>query len=101
MKIKYITGAPADLLELYDNEQATTVDIYNDRWEFAQHMDFFIPACARTAYTVSLGNAKSATNTKPKSNSEKIDSDYDAMLREAIDVESNDPDPVSFSIFFI
>lgn len=94
-KIKDKSGAPADLLDLYDDEQSNEIDIYNDRWDFAEHMNFFIPACARTAYTVSLDDAKSTTKTNSKSAGEKSDSEYEAMIQEAIDVEKNDPDLVS------
>lgn len=91
-RIKDKSGAPADLLDLYDNNKPTKIDLFSDRWDFAEHMDFFIPACARTAYTVSLGNKQSKTNIK-KSISREL---YDEML----DVELNDPDPVSVLFTF-
>lgn len=66
--------------------------MYSDRWDFAEHMNFYIPACARSAYTVSLGNMQSKTNVK-QSTSRK--SDIDDML----EVEMFDPDPVSDLLF--
>lgn len=92
-RIKDKSGAPADLLDLYDSEKPTKIDLFSDRWDFAEHMDFFIPACARTAYTVSLGNKQSKTNIKPAT---ILASYYDEML----DVELNDPDPVSVLFIF-
>lgn len=89
-RIKDKSGAPADLLDLYDSTKPIAIDLYNDRWDFAQHMDFFIPACARSAYTVSLGNKKAKTNLKASTSRELYD--------EALDVELNDPDPVSISL---
>lgn len=62
-------------------------------------MNFYIPACAREAYTVSLGNAKSSTNTKPKSSGHASESDYETMLKEAQIVDILDPDPVSCCTF--
>ena len=85
-RIKYKSGAPADLLDLYDSENPIAIDIYNDRWDFASHMAFYIPACARSAYTVSLGNKQSTTKTKPTK----------SLDIEMLDVELNDPDLVSY-----
>lgn len=65
-KIRDKSGAPADLLDFY-NENDVSFDIYQDRWQYASHMDFFIPACARSAYTISIGNSASVTNLKRKS----------------------------------
>lgn len=76
-RIKDKTGAPADLLDLYDSEKPTKIYLFNDRWDFAEHMDFFIPSCARNSYTVSMGNKQSKTNMKPTT-SRKLD--IDVML---------------------
>lgn len=92
-RIKDKSGAPADLVDLYDSEKSTKFDLYSDRWDFAEHMDFFIPACARSAYTVSLGNKQAKTNLKPSTSRE--------LYQEALDVELNDPDPVSVHLLFI
>lgn len=65
-KIADKSGAAAELLDLYTGDGSHKLDIYQDRWPFAEHMDFFIPACARTAHTVSIGDKKSATSLKSK-----------------------------------
>lgn len=93
-RIKDKSGAPADLLDLYDQEKPTTIDVFSERWDFASHMDFFIPACARSAYTVSLGNTQSKTNVKANA-SRKSDA------AEMHEIERIDPDPVSDSLQFI
>lgn len=79
-------------MDFYNSDEPVTLDIYNDRWEYAQQMAFYIPAGARKAYTVSMGNKKSATNTKPSDMSE---SEYETLMNEKMDVESFDPDSVS------
>lgn len=78
--------APADLLDFYENEDVK-LDIYNDRWEFASHMDFYVPACARSAYTISMGDSKCATNIKQK---EQQGGDLDLTS----EIEAFDPDEV-------
>lgn len=100
-KIKDKSGAPADLLDFYDNDQPAKMDIYIDRWDYAQHMDFFIPACARAAYTVSLGDAKSTTNIKSKLVKHKSYAEYDdTAAQDAYDLDiMNSPSPVSCFIF--
>lgn len=65
-KIKEKSGASADLTDLYSSD-LTSFDIYMDRWPLAEHMSFYIPACARTAHSVSLGNSKSETTLKANS----------------------------------
>lgn len=51
---------------MYSENEPVDFDIYQDRWEFAEHMNFFIPACARSAYGVSLGNSTSLTTLNKK-----------------------------------
>lgn len=58
------SGAAADLSELYAEE--SSFDIYQDRWEFAEHMNFYIAASARNACTISVGNASSLSSLKRK-----------------------------------
>lgn len=58
------SGASADLVDMYTDD--STFDFYEDRWEFAEHMNFFIPASARKAYTVSMGNSASTSSVKRK-----------------------------------
>lgn len=65
------SGAPADLIDLYSDD--SSFDVYQDRWEFADHMNFYIPACARSASTVSMGNASSSSNMKRR----RMRADYD------------------------
>lgn len=65
-RIRDKSGAPADLLDYYQDDKPANLDIYMDRWDFAPYMSFFVPACARSSYNVSLGNAKSSTQVKPK-----------------------------------
>lgn len=61
-KIKEKSGAPADMMEFYKEDGSQSLDIFSDRWDLAEHMSFFIPACARTAKTVSIRNSNSTTN---------------------------------------
>ncbi|XP_058818704.1 uncharacterized protein LOC131682979 [Topomyia yanbarensis] len=63
-KISNKSGAPADLLDLYSADIQGKFDLYQSRWPFAEEMSFYIPSCARTAYTVSLGNSGANTRLK-------------------------------------
>ncbi|XP_055308301.1 uncharacterized protein LOC129572380, partial [Sitodiplosis mosellana] len=67
-KIREKSGAPSDLLDLYQSDGSQKFDVYESRWPFADHMAFFLPACARTAFTVSIGNSNSETNLKDPTN---------------------------------
>lgn len=72
-KIEEKSGASADLLESYKDDGSQSFDIYDARWPLAEHMAFFLPACARTSYNVSLGNSSAATNLKSSSEPLVID----------------------------
>lgn len=68
-KFQEISGSSADLLEQYKPDGSQSFDIYESRWQFADHMSFYLPACARSAFTVSIGNSSSETNLKSPVNS--------------------------------
>lgn len=72
------SGASADLLDLYSSDGSHRVDIYKDHWALAEHMNFFIPACARSAHTVSIGDKKTTTNLK----SQMTDGEYESGMTE-------------------
>lgn len=76
-KITDKSGAAADLLDLYTSDGTQSVDIYQDRWPYAEHMNFFIPACARSANTVSIGGKKTKTNLKSQLSKEITTDEYD------------------------
>lgn len=66
-KIKRIqekSGAGAE--ECDTDEPTKSYDLYAARWDFANHMNFYIPACARPAVTVSMGNASMVSRHKRK-----------------------------------
>lgn len=100
-RIKEKSGAPADLIDLYGDEEPANFDIYNDRWEYAKHMNFFMPACARSAYTVSIGNSTATTNIKQKKTLNETQEIGDGLS--AFDIESFDPDEVGilFSLYIL
>lgn len=50
------------MMEFYKEDGSHSLDIFSERWDLAEHMSFFIPACLCTAKTVSIGNSNSATN---------------------------------------
>ncbi|XP_062548658.1 uncharacterized protein LOC134213536 [Armigeres subalbatus] len=63
-KISEKSGAPADMLDMYTEDGSQRFDIYQERWPLSDAMSFFLPSCARTAYTVSIGNRSAATALK-------------------------------------
>lgn len=62
-RLREKSGASADDLE---NDESSTIDVYQSRWPFAEHMNFFIPACARSATRISMGNSTMTSNLKRK-----------------------------------
>lgn len=73
------SGASADLCDMYTED--STFDVYEDRWEFAEHMNFFIPATARKAFTVSMGNAASTSSVKRKRTDAPDCDDFEENVR--------------------
>lgn len=74
------SGATAELYETYNKEPAEAFDLYNDRWDFAEHMQFFIPACVRNAHTITMGNATSTSNIQRKRQNAD-DDDFEDSVR--------------------
>lgn len=58
-RLKEKSGAALE----YAEEGEISVDIYKDSWPLAEHMMWFIPACARDADSVSLGDGESHSNS--------------------------------------
>lgn len=83
-KISDKSGAPADILELYQPDGSQKFDIYQERWPLAEAMSFFLPSCARSAYTISIGD-RSAT-TKLKNTPEPSEELEEEWLSEEIEV---------------
>ncbi|XP_058832735.1 uncharacterized protein LOC131690762 [Topomyia yanbarensis] len=63
-KIADKSGAPADMLDLYQADGSQRFDIYQERWPLAEAMSFFLPSCARNAFTISIGDCNSKTTLK-------------------------------------
>lgn len=60
---------------MYSEESSQSFDIYQEKWEFADHMMFFFPACARSASTVAIGDSSSESNATRKRARTDIDDD--------------------------
>lgn len=58
------SGASAE--DVDDGEDTAPYDLYKPRWEYAEHMNFYIPACARAASTISVGNSGITNRLKRK-----------------------------------
>lgn len=88
-KIAEKSGAGAELLENFKEDGSQKFDVYQSRWQFAEHMAFYLPACVRQADTVSLGDSSAKTALKRKHDATdtlQIDPDGIELLEFAYDV---------------
>lgn len=67
-------------MENFKEDGSQKFDVYQSRWQFAEHMAFYLRACVRQAETVSLGNSSARTDLKRK--------------HDAIDTLQIDPDGI-------
>lgn len=89
------SGEEADMMEYYKEDGSQSLDIFNDHWDLAEHMAFFIPACARKSTTVSIGNSNSTTNIQAK----KDDILLDDSLIDGLDIVFEVDNDVCYPIF--